>query len=53
VSYGGRKRLLKKHLKGSNVRDPRFGFRLYYFWDHEDEQVIVGWLPTHLTNRMS
>lgn len=53
IQYAGKKKLLKKHLKGSNDRDPRYGFRLYYFWDKDTEQVIVGWLPSHLSNRFS
>lgn len=53
VDFGGRRRELDRHLKGSNSRDPRFGFRLYFFWDDDGEQVVVGWLPTHLTNNAS
>ena len=51
VEYGGRRRELDRHLKGSNSREERFGFRLYFFWDEETDQVIVGWLPSHLPNR--
>jgi hypothetical protein len=53
VEYAGRKRELSRHLKGSNSRDPRFGFRLYFFWDEESQQVIVGSLPSHLSTRAS
>lgn len=49
VTYENRRRELDRHLKGSNSRDERFGFRLYYFWDDQNSQVVVGWLPTHLT----
>ena len=49
VTYNGRRRELDRHLKGSSSRDERFGFRLYYFWDEEAGQVVVGWLPSHLT----
>jgi len=48
VDFGGRRRELDRHLKGSNSRDPRYGFRLYFFWDDETEQVVVGSLPNHL-----
>lgn len=51
VEFGGRKRELDRHLKGSNSRDERFGFRLYFFWDDETDQVVVGWFPSHLPNR--
>lgn len=53
VEYNGKRRSLDKHLKGSNSRDRRFGFRLYFFWDDESEVVVVGWLPSHLDNRLS
>jgi len=52
VRRGGRSRLLERHLKnGGNTRDPRRCFRLYFYWDDEDEQVVVGWLPSHLDSR--
>lgn len=51
VHYGGRRRALDKHLKGGDSRDRRYCFRLYYFWDDEEQVVVVGWLPSHLDNR--
>ena len=50
VSFGlGRtKRKLDRHLKRGNRRDPRDCFRLYFFWDEDEERVVVGWLPSHL-----
>lgn len=53
VQYGGGRRPLDRHLKGSNSRDRRYGFRLYFFWDEEGQVVVVGWLPSHLDNRAS
>ena len=53
VQYNGRKRLLDRHLKRSNARDERYAFRLYFFWDEETQQVIVGWFPSHLKTRIS
>jgi len=53
VVYGGARRPLDRHLKGSNSRDRRYGFRLYFFWDEEGEVVVVGWLPSHLDNRLT
>ena len=53
VRHGGRKRQLERHLKGSNARNERRGFRLYFFWDEGDREVVVGWLPTHLPTRIS
>ena len=48
VRYQDSGRELDWHLKGSNSRDKRTGFRLYYFWDAETRRVVVGHLPGHL-----
>jgi len=53
VNYAGRKRLLDRHLKKGSSKDERYSFRLYFFWDDNTEQVIVGWLPSHLDNSMT
>lgn len=53
VRYSGRRVELDRHLKKGNSRDPRYCFRLYFFWDERTQQAIVGWLPSHLTNRAS
>lgn len=53
VRYLGKKVFLDRHLKRSNSRDPRYCFRLYFFWDDGNEQVVVGWLPSHLDSRMT
>lgn len=53
VTWNDRKRLLERHLKGNSSREGRYGFRLYYFWDEDTKQVIVGSFPTHLRNRLS
>ena len=45
--------LLKFHIERGNSREPRYCMRIYFFWDDETSQVIVGWLPSHLNNRMS
>ena len=50
VTYQGERRELDWHLKGSNSRDGQRGFRLYYFWDEETSQVVVGYFPGHLRN---
>jgi hypothetical protein len=50
VKYLGIKRELDWHLKGSNNRDERRGFRMYYFWDAETSRVVVGYMPGHLEN---
>ncbi len=44
-------RWLDRHLKKGTSHDSRLCFRLYFFWDDEEEQVVVGWLPSHLDTR--
>jgi len=51
VRYNGRSRYLDRHIKGSSTRDERYAFRLYYFWDDDSQQVVVGSFPGHLTTR--
>ena len=50
VRWKGNIRLLDMHLKGSNSRDPRYGFRCYFFWEEESKTVVIGSIPNHLTN---
>lgn len=53
VQYQGKRRHLERHLKGGNSREARFCFRLYYLWDDVSQVAVVGWLPSHLENRMT
>ena len=53
VRYVGQSRLLNRHLKKGRTRDVRRCFRLYFFWDGDSEQAVVGWLPSHLETRKS
>ncbi len=53
VRYAGRQHLLDRHLKKGNTHDVRRCFRLYFFWDDDSEQAVVGWLPSHLETRKS
>ncbi len=48
VEWRGQKRLLDQHIKNGNARDPRRCLRIYYFWDEEDQIVVVGSLPGHI-----
>ena len=50
VRWGGRRLWLDQHIGKSTARDPRFILRIYYTWSEEDGKVIVGWLPSHLSN---
>ena len=53
VRVSGQKRVLDRHLKYGTSRDPRYCFRLYFFWDEDSEQAVVGWLPSHLDTRQT
>ncbi len=54
VKYLGETRFLDRHLKNKgSSRDPSRCFRLYFFWDDENRQVVVGWLPSHLSTRIT
>jgi len=53
VTYNGRPRYLDRHIKGSSSREERFGFRLYFFWDADTQQAVVGSFPSHLKTRAS
>lgn len=53
VRIGQRRILLDRHLKKGTSREPRYCFRLYFFWDETTSQVVVGWLPSHLATRAS
>jgi hypothetical protein len=53
IPYPGGKRELDRHLKKGNSRESKHCFRLYFFWDDEEEQVVVGWLTSHLDTRQT
>lgn len=53
VRIGSRRVELDRHLKKGTSREPRHCFRLYFFWDDTTSQVVVGWLPSHLSTRAS
>lgn len=53
VQHKLRKRELDRHFRKGNSRETRHCFRLYFFWDDEDEQVVVGWLTSHLDTRQT
>lgn len=53
VSWGKGRRLLDLHLKKGTSREPKNCLRIYFFWDDDGEQVVVGYLPGHLTTANS
>jgi hypothetical protein len=53
VTWRGRRRFLDLHLRKGGGRDERYCLRIYFFWDEQAQKVIVGWLPSHLSNSLS
>jgi hypothetical protein len=53
VNFGGQRRALELHLKKGVSREARNCLRIYFFWDDDAEQVVVGHLPGHLTTAMT
>lgn len=49
----GKKVFLEEHLRRGNDRDQRNTLRIYFAWEQQEQVVIVGWLPGHLTTRNS
>ncbi len=43
--------MLDLHLTRGNSREPKYCLRIYFFWDKETQQVVVGSLPGHLDIR--
>lgn len=49
VDWRNGKRLLDQHVKnGGNTRDPTRCLRIYFFWDEEEQLVVIGSLPSHI-----
>lgn len=53
INFNGRPRMLDRHLKKGASKDQRHCFRLYFFWDEDTQQAVVGWLPSHLDTRQT
>jgi hypothetical protein len=49
----GGKAFLDWHLKKGTAHDPRRSLRIYFLWDEDQHQVVVGHLPDHLTNDLT
>ncbi len=50
---GNRRVFLESHVKKGRGFDERRCLRIYFFWDEDSQQVVVGWMPSHLRNRMT
>lgn len=40
------------HLERVNRHENRYCIRFSFFWNEDTNQVVVGWLPSHLSNRI-
>lgn len=49
----GKRVFLEDHLRRGTDRDQRNSLRIYFAWERQEQLVIVGWLPSHLTTRNS
>jgi hypothetical protein len=52
VRYRGRRCFLEWHLEKGTARSGA-SMRIYFFWDEEEEEVIIGSLPDHLDTRVT
>lgn len=50
VPHRGRNYFLEWHLKRGSDKNEMNTMRIYFFYDEDDQQVIVGHLPSHLAN---
>ena len=46
-------RFLELHLRKVKTKDDKVCLAIYFFWDEDKRRVVVGWLPSHLDNRMT
>ena len=51
VQYKGQKHKLDRHLTKGNDKDKRYCLRIYFFWDSQEQLVVIGDLPHHLDTR--
>lgn len=50
VVWGNGVRFLDMHVKKGTTHDPSRSLRIYFFWDPDEEQIVIGHLTDHLTN---
>lgn len=53
VPIRGKNEFLEWHLKKGSDKKEENTLRIYFLYDDEDEVVVVGHLPSHLTNSMT
>ena len=47
------RRFLEFHLRKGRSHNPRYCLGIYFFWDGDEMEVVVGSLPAHLDNRFT
>ncbi|MCC7147432.1 MAG: hypothetical protein IT443_13390 [Phycisphaeraceae bacterium] len=45
------RQFLELHLRKGTTKDDRYCLGIYYFFDEDTSQVVVGWLTNHLDTR--
>lgn len=53
IKIRGRRTLMEFHLTKGTSYEPRHSLRIYFLFDEDDREVVVGWLPSHLDNRLT
>ena len=53
VIWRRERQFLDLHLKKGTSHDPRLCLRIYFFWDDDLEQVVVGYMTDHLQSSKS
>lgn len=48
---GSQNQFIEFHLRKGSTKDDRYCMGIYFFWDEDTQQVVVGWLPSHLDTR--
>jgi hypothetical protein len=51
--HGAQSPFLDLHLRKGSTKDDQYCLAIDFFWDDQEQQVVVGWLPGHLDNRMT
>jgi hypothetical protein len=51
--HSRQRRLLEFHLRRGTSREQQRCLRIYFLWDEDTQQVVVGWLPSHLDTRLT
>ncbi|WP_257386403.1 hypothetical protein [Tahibacter caeni] len=51
--WNGQRVPLDMHVKGSNSRRQQDGFRLYFYYDENQDAVVVGSFPIHLDSTLT